>query len=359
MSRLWSTILQDLQPYTAGEQPSDKRYIKLNTNENPYPPSPGAYEAYKNISFDDLRLYPDPQSNDLCRAIAEYHGLSPSQVFAGNGSDEILALVYMAFFKQERPILFPSISYSFYPVYCNLFNVDAVLEPLEEDFSLNLSAYSTDNGGIIFPNPNAPTGKTVSRAGIRRLLRRNTESVVVVDEAYVDFGAPSCVELIDEFPNLLVVQTFSKSRSLAGLRVGYALGHADLITGLRMVKDSFNSYPVDRVASQVCIASLADREYFESCCAKIMATRGRIRAELQKRHFEVIDSAANFIFVKPPTVPAETLYRKLKDAGILVRYFGRKPLLGDYCRISIGTDDDMNALLSAIDTILMNEETQK
>ncbi|WP_034636537.1 histidinol-phosphate transaminase [Chitinivibrio alkaliphilus] len=349
----WSDTIQGLEPYQAGEQPQDKAYVKLNTNENPYGPSPRAQEVLRQIPFSDLRLYPDPESLKLRQSIATYYGRSVEEVFVGNGSDEILAFVYMAFFQGKRPIRIPSITYSFYPVYCNMFNVDAVLEPLEDDFTLNLDSYSTDNGGIIFPNPNAPTGRAVPLEEIRQLLQRNTDSVVVVDEAYADFGAESAVDLVEEFPNLLVVQTFSKSRSLAGLRVGFAIGNADLIAGLSTVKDSFNSYPVDRISLEVCAAAMDDHDYFVECCEKIKATRERVSQQLSSWGFSVLPSQANFIFVKPPApITAEKMYLQLKEKGVLVRYFHNKPGIKEFCRISIGSDAEMDIFMEKMSSIL-------
>ncbi|MGM0443355.1 MAG: histidinol-phosphate transaminase [Fibrobacterota bacterium] len=354
MSIFWSETLRDLEPYKAGEQPTDKRYIKLNTNENPYPPSPAALQAYKNHDARDLRLYPDPESRKLRESIACYYRLSPENVFIGNGSDEVLALIYIAFFQGKKPIMFPSISYSFYPVYCDIFNVDATLEPLDEDFLIHLEDYGSDNGGVLFPNPNAPTGRAVSRKEIEDLLQRNQDSLVVVDEAYVDFGAETAVPLIESYNNLLVVQTFSKSRSLAGIRVGFAMGHPDLIEGLTMVKNSFNSYPVDRIAVDVCTAAMEDDAYFRECRDKIVATRERTAEKLRKIGFTVLPSCANFLFIKPAVINAQTLYERLKEEGILIRYFGNKPGISEYCRVSIGSDSEMDAFTDAV-TALVKE----
>lgn len=352
MSKFWSDKLLSLEPYKAGEQPKDQKYVKLNTNENPYPPSPKAVEAIKHLDTDLLRLYPDPESTKLKEAIADFYDLKNSKVFIANGSDELLALVYLAFFKQKYPILFPNISYSFYPVYCDLFDIDATLEPLNENFEIELENYTTENGGIIFANPNAPTGKFIEVDRIEALLKRNTESVVVVDEAYVDFGGESCIPLTEKYPNLLVVHTFSKSRSMAGIRAGYAIGSDELVEGLIMVKNSFNSYPLDKVALETCTASMKDRAYFDETCAKVIKTREWTAVELEKIGFTVIPSVANFLFVKPTGFSAEEWYQNLKKTGVLIRYFGNKPIVGEYCRVTIGTDEEMQIFIDKTKELL-------
>lgn len=347
MSRYWSRIVHELTPYVPGEQPKIANLVKLNTNENPYGPSPRALEAIKNELDDKMRLYPDPGSDKLRKAVADHFGLDLNQVFVGNGSDEVLAHTFHALLKQDKPILFPDITYSFYPVYCSLYEIEYTQVPLAEDFSINVDDYLVDNGGIIFPNPNAPTGKLLSLSDIEKLLQSNTDSVVVVDEAYIDFGGESAVKLIKSYSNLLVTQTTSKSRSLAGLRVGYAMGNADLIEALVRVKDSFNSYPLDRLAIAGATAAFEDFDYFKQTCNKVIGSRELVAAELQTLGFEVIPSAANFIFAAPKCMPAAELADALRQRGIIVRYFN-KPRIDGYLRITIGTDEQNHLLIQAL-----------
>jgi histidinol-phosphate aminotransferase len=351
MNRYWSKQIADLDPYTPGEQPQDQQYIKLNTNENPYPPSPAVAAVLRDFEIDQLRRYPDPESTDLIKSLAAYHGLETSQVFVGNGSDEVLAHAFQAFFRQDYPILFPDISYSFYPVYCKLFQVEYHQPALDQEFCINIQDYASANGGIIIPNPNAPTGITLAPGAIRELLADNPESVVIIDEAYVDYGAESAVLLIPEFPNLLVVQTFSKSRGLAGLRLGYALGQENLIEALQRVKNSFNSYPIDSLTSAVALASIADEDYFQQCRSQVIASRERLSTELQHLGFEVFPSSSNFVFVRHAGTAAEALYLELKSAGILVRYF-KNARINNCLRITVGTDAECDALVSALKKIL-------
>jgi len=351
VSKYWTELVNRLTPYVPGEQRVGANIIKLNTNENPYPPSPQVQTAIANVAGDALRRYPDPNATALCNALAEYHGLASDQVFVGNGSDEILALSFMAFFTGGKPLQYPSISYSFYPVYCDLLAIPQQTIPLNDDFSLNTAGFDNDCCAVIFPNPNAPTARSVALPEIRALLERLPDKVVLIDEAYADFGDQSAVGLINEYPNLLISQTFSKGRSLAGLRLGVALGNSDLIEGLRRVKDSFNSYPVDAVAQAAGIASLADQTYFEQTTNKIIATREQSISALQSRGFNVLPSDANFVFVSHQSKDAAQLFEDLDRTGILVRYWP-KPALADWLRISIGTDDEMTALLNAIDTSL-------
>lgn len=351
MSKFWSERVNRLEPYVPGEQPKIADLIKLNTNENPYPPSPKVADALSAEAIAHLRFYPDPNSQQLKQEIAKLVDLKPEQVFVGNGSDEVLGLAFQAFFKQPGPLLFPDISYSFYPVYCNLFDIEPKKIPLDDQFCIQVADYQQENGGIIFPNPNAPTGIALPLAKIEQLLQANTESVVLVDEAYVDFGAESASSLVDRYPNLLVVQTLSKSRSLAGLRVGFALGQAELIEGLDRVKNSFNSYPIDRLAEAVAIAALQDDNYFQQCCKKVKATRQWFVESLHTLSFETLPSAANFVMAKPTAISAKQLFTALREEKILVRYF-EKPRIGDYLRITIGTDEEMRALEVAIKKIL-------
>lgn len=351
MSQYWSPLVQQLEPYVPGEQPKDQRYIKLNTNECPYPPSPQVLAAMQLELADTLRLYPDPNADLFKAAIANYYGLVSKQVFVGNGSDEVLAHAFQALFKPDQPLLFPDISYSFYPVYANLYRLTVKQIPLTADFSLDLSAYTQPNGGIIFPNPNAPTGSALELAAIEQLLQANSQSVVVVDEAYVDFGAETAIPLIHQYPNLLVVQTLSKSRSLAGLRAGFAVGHPDLIEGLERVKNSFNSYPLDRLAIVGAAAAMQDHAYFAEICQKIITTREATVKGLQALGFQVLPSAANFVFTRPPQGNAEAIYLALKELGILVRHF-KKPRIQEYLRITMGTDMEMQVLLAKLKTLV-------
>jgi len=347
MSRHWSKLVHDLEPYIPGEQPQDQQYVKLNTNENPYPPAPGVARCLAGFDVGDLRRYPDPQSGELIDALAAYHGLDADQVFVGNGSDEVLAHAFQALLKQDRPLLFADITYSFYPVYCALYAIDYRQVPLDEELRIDLEGYRVENGGIVIANPNAPSGIALGLAQIRQLLADNPESAVIVDEAYVDFGADSALALLDEFDNLLVVRSFSKSRSLAGLRLGYALAQPGLIEGLQRVKNSFNSYPIDRLACRLGVASIADEDYFRDTVARVIATRERLGEALRGLGFHVFPSSANFIFARPPGGDAGELYRELKAAGILVRYFD-KPRIDDCLRISIGSDAECEALLAAV-----------
>lgn len=351
MSKYWTELVKNITPYVPGEQPQNQQFIKLNTNENPYPPSPKVIAAIKNVTDDTLRLYPDPNCNRLRDAIARQFSLTSDQVFVGNGSDEVLAFVYPAFFGSGEPILFPDITYSFYPVYSEMFKVPYVTIPVNEDFMIPTEGFKGKNGGIILPNPNAPTARQMPLADIREILTANPEQVVVVDEAYVDFGCDSAVDLIHEFPNLLVVQTLSKSRSLAGLRVGFALGHSDLIEGLNRIKNSINSYTLDRLAIAGAVEALEDTAYFNETRSKIMATRDRIVKDLEDLNFKVVPSAANFIFISHHQLNAADLYQSLREHGILVRYFN-KPRIDNYLRVTIGSDTEMDAFIAALRRII-------
>ena len=349
MSKFWSPRVRELTPYVPGEQPRE-RLIKLNTNENPYPPAPGVGAVLREYRTDHLRLYPDPESRALREALAREFGVEAEQVFVGNGSDEVLALAFQAFFCQEKPLEMPEITYSFYPVYCRLYGVERRALPLTPDHEVELGAFSADSGGAVFANPNAPTGHGHGPAAIEALLGRVTESVVLVDEAYVDFGGESATPLVARFPNLLVTGTFSKSRSLAGLRLGYAVGSRELIEGLNRVKDSFNSYPIDSLASAVAIAALEDREHFEACREKVITTRERTRGRLERLGFEVLPSQTNFVLVSHPEQDAAQLFAGLRERGILVRHFNTEALR-DYLRITIGTDDEMDSLMEALEAV--------
>lgn len=344
MSQYWSQVIRELKPYVPGEQPKENRYIKLNTNENPYPPSPRVIDAIVKAADSSLRRYPDPNCDALKQVIADYFSVNRKSVFVGNGSDEVLALSFISFFKQSLPILFPDISYSFYEVYCSIFEIQNIRVPLTEDFDISLVDYEQPNGGIIFPNPNAPTGKLLSLEKVENLLAQNRETVVIVDEAYIDFGGDTAIQLIGEHPNLLVAQTFSKSRSLAGLRVGVALGSEELIEGLERAKNSFNSYPLDRLAIIGAVEAVKDEAYFQSTCKKVINTRECTTVALSEMGFTIVPSKANFIFVKPAGIQARELYSRLKNENILVRYFD-KPRINDYLRVTIGTDADMQTFI--------------
>lgn len=353
MSRYWSAVARELTPYVPGEQPKLAQLVKLNTNENPYGPGPQVLQALRAEASEDLRLYPDPNSDRLRTAIAEAHGVSSAQVFVGNGSDEVLAHVFLALLKQDAPILFPDITYSFYPVYCRLYQIQYREIPLDEGLAIRVEDYfDQPNGGIIFPNPNAPTGRLLALSDIERLLQANSDSVVVIDEAYIDFGGVSAIALIARYPQLLVVHTLSKSRALAGLRVGYAIGQADLIEALVRVKDSFNSYPLDRFAQAGAAASMRDREWFEASRNKVMASRERLVAGLERLDFEVLPSAANFIFARHPAHDGAALAAALRARGIVVRHFAKPARIQAFLRITVGTDQQCDALLVALREIL-------
>jgi len=352
MSQFWSSIVHQLTPYVPGEQPKLQDLVKLNTNENPYGPSPKVIEALKQEATDALRLYPDPNSDALKSAIAENFNLKTNQVFVGNGSDEVLAHAFQALLKHDKPLLFPDISYSFYPVYCGLYEINFQTVALREDFTINVEDYLMPNGGIIFPNPNAPTGIPLALAEIEKLLQKNTQSVVVIDEAYVDFGTESAVGLINQYPNLLVTHTLSKARSLAGLRVGYALGHPDLIQALTRVKDSFNSYPIDRFASAGAIAAMQDQAYFKETCEKVIRTRTALIDALVGMDFSVLPSGANFIFAKHRQRKGADITRALRENKMIVRHFATPLRISDFVRITIGTDAQNKLLINALKHIL-------
>ena len=353
MSKFWSNFVNSLDPYTPGEQPAINNLTKLNTNENPYGPSPLVLQAMEAAVNGDLRLYPPPNADQLKQTIADYYQLNSDQVFVGNGSDEVLAHVFNGLFRQTQEILFPDISYSFYPVYCGLFSIQYSRVPLADDFSINLDKYSRPNGGIIFPNPNAPTGRLLGLDAIEKLLQSNSESVVVVDEAYVDFADSdaSAVSLINSYSNLLVVQTMSKSRSLAGLRIGYAMGSAELIEGLERIKNSFNSYPLGHVQLAAGVAALNDRDYFEETRQLVINSRQQLSQQLEALGFEVLPSAANFVFARHPDFTGEGLAQSLREKKIIVRHFN-KPRINEFLRITVGTDEQNQLLLESLKVIL-------
>lgn len=347
MSKFWSSLVSQLKPYVPGEQPKMERLVKLNTNENPYGPSPRVLEAIRAQLDERLRLYPDPESEQLRSVIATCYGVSPEQVFVGNGSDEVLAHIFQGLLKQDRPILFPDITYSFYPVYCGLYGVESQLVPLTGDFEIDPQDYLVPNGGIIFPNPNAPTGRALPLVEVERIVAGNPDSVVVVDEAYVDFGAESAVTLVDRYPNLLVSQTLSKARSLAGLRVGLAIGHRDLVEALNRVKNSFNSYPLDRLAQAGAVAAFEDEAWFNETRQRVMDERARVTLAMTAMGFEVLPSSANFIFVRHASQKGADLALRLRERGIIVRHFD-KPRIDDFLRITIGTAEQNDELLQAL-----------
>ncbi|GKT11692.1 MAG: histidinol-phosphate aminotransferase [Thiomicrorhabdus sp.] len=353
MSQFWSQIVHTLTPYVPGEQPKVDNLIKLNTNENPYPPSPKVIAAIQAQNGESLKLYPDPSAEVLKETIADYYQLNTNQVFVGNGSDEVLAHTFQALLKHDKPLLFPDITYSFYPVYCGLFQVDYETIPLTEHFEIDINDYHQNAGAIIFPNPNAPTGRLLTLDTIENLLKQHPNQVVVVDEAYIDFGGETAVSLVKQYNNLLVIQTLSKSRSLAGIRVGLALGHPDLIDALERVKNSFNSYPLDRLAIYAAKAAFEDDAYFKESCQKIINTRDQLTQTLAQLGFNVIPSAANFIFTSHTTMPAEQIAAALREKSIIVRYFN-KPRINQYLRITIGTDLENQQLCDALTIIINN-----
>lgn len=347
----WQDKLRQVEPYVAGEQPKIVNMIKLNTNENPYGPSPKVKDVLASIDTDKLRLYPNSDAVDLRKALANYYGLDEEQVFLGNGSDEVLALTFLTFFNGQEPVLFPDVTYSFYPVYCDLYQMDYQLIKLDDDFKINVDDFNQPNSGIIFPNPNAPTGLLVDLDFIETVLKNNPDSIVVVDEAYIDFGGTSCVPLINKYDNLVVTQTYSKSRSLAGIRLGIALGSKEAIKHLYDVKNSFNSYPIDYIAQQVGLASILDDQDTKTKCAKVIKTREMTKARLKELGFIVPDSYANFVFVRHPDIDGQKLFEALREVGIIVRHWN-KDRIDQYLRISIGTDEEMGAMFDFLEEYL-------
>ena len=355
MSKFWSRAVHELTPYTPGEQPQGVGIVKLNTNEHPSGPSPRAVAAIQAALNDSLRLYPDPNAQALKNALAQRFELTPSQVFVGNGSDEVLAHVFLGLLKQDKPLWLPDITYSFYPVYCGLYGIEYKKIPLADDLSIPTNDFLPDGddcaGAIILANPNAPTGRLLALADIERLIAGNPNAVVVIDEAYIDFGGESAASLIPKYPNLLVVHTFSKSRALAGLRVGYALGDSTLIEGLERVKNSFNSYPLDRLAIAGAVASVEDESHFQRACQQVIHTRERLSQSLSEMGFDVLPSAANFLFAKHPKHEGAALAEALRERAILVRHFDH-PRIRDYLRITIGTENQTAQLVQALQNIL-------
>lgn len=351
MNTLWSQLARDLSPYVPGEQPRIADLVKLNTNESPFGPSPLAIEAMRAAAADTLRLYPDPEATELRKALAAHHGVKPEQVFVGNGSDEVLAHAFVALLKQPRPLLYPDITYSFYPVWARLFGLACETVPLDGEMRLRIEDYRRAAGSIVIANPNAPTGIALSRAQIAQLLEEHADIPVLMDEAYVDFGAESAVPLVADHPNLLVVQTMSKSRALAGLRVGYAIGDAGLIEALTRVKDSFNSYPLGRIALAGATASVRDDAWFRESCAKVVAARETMTRELVRLGLVVLPSSANFVFARHPERDGAAFAAALRERAVLVRHFN-KPRTAPYMRITVGSADDIRRLVAAVADIL-------
>lgn len=350
--REWEKAVRKVVPYVPGEQPKKEKMIKLNTNENPYPPAPGVAEAIQNLDVTRLRLYPDPKVEKLVHAIAEYYGLQDNQVFVGVGSDDVLAMIFMTFFNSSTPIVFPDITYSFYDVWADMLRIPYEQIPLDENFGIIPSAYKRANGGVIFPNPNAPTGELLSLSAVEEILLANPDVIVVVDEAYIDFGGVSARPLIDRYENLIVVQTFSKSRSLAGSRIGFAMANPTLIKYLNDVKYSFNSYTMDTITIEAGTASIRDRGYFEETRKKIIATREWTKKELKRLGFAFGDSKSNFIFASHEKVQAEDIMKELREHDIYVRHFTKPSRIRNYLRISIGTDEEMQTLIDCLEQFL-------
>ena len=357
MSKFWNDKIKEIEPYVPGEQPKDKKYIKLNTNENPYSPSKKVIEKIKSMNLEDLKLYPDPDVSELRKVIAEYFSqkiderITKEQIFVGNGSDEVLALIFMTFFNKGDKVYYPDITYSFYPVYADLFDLKEVRIPLNENFEIEIDKYFGVDGHIIITNPNAPTSMAYKLKEIEEIVKKNPNQLVVVDEAYVDFGAESAVKLVNKYDNVLVVQTFSKSRSFAGMRLGYAIGSENIIEGLNRLKFSFNSYTIDRISIEAGIESFKDDDYFVKINAKIIETREKTVKKLKELEFKVLNSSANFIFISHNKVFAGDLYKQLKDNGILVRYFA-KDRIDNYLRVTIGTDEEMEIFIEKLEKFL-------
>lgn len=347
MNDLWKKNLRDIEPYVPGEQSKDRDIVKINANENPYPPSPKAVEALKNFDTDRLRFYPQANATALKQAIAEYYKVKTENVFVGNGSDDVLALAFQAFFNGDKPIAYPDITYSFYPVWCRLLGIEYINYPLDENFRINVDDYKEENGGVVIPNPNAPTSIGEGREFVERLIEYNRDSVVIIDEAYCDFGGVSSVPLISKYENLIVTGTFSKSRSLAGMRIGFAIGSKTLIDTLEAVKNSYNSYTVDALSIAMGIEAMKDVEYFNETISKIITTRTRVTEELRLLGFEVLDSQTNFIMATHEGYNMKEMFEYLKENKIFIRYFNQ-PRINKYVRITIGTDEEMDKFLNGV-----------
>lgn len=354
MSREWTKNLRNIEPYVPGEQSKDKDIVKINANENPYPPSPKAAEVLKSFDTNKLRFYPSANSTKLKEAIAKYYKVDVSNVFVGNGSDDVLAVAFQSFFNSEKPIVYPDLTYSFYPVWCSLFGIKYKNYPVGDDFRINPEDYKEKNGGVVIPNPNAPTSLGEGLDFVEKILDYNQDSVVIIDEAYVDFGGTSSVPLIDKYENLLVTGTFSKSRSLAGLRIGFAIGSKALIDVMEAVKNSYNSYTVDSLSIEMGAASIEDDEYFKSTCKKVIKTRERVTLELEKLGFDVLDSQTNFIFVTHNKHNMKSLFEYLKTQKVFIRYFSL-PRIENYVRITIGTNEEMDIFLEKTKEFILND----
>lgn len=354
MNKFLSNKAKSIEPYTPGEHPKDKNYIKLNTNESPYPPSPNVKKALIESNFDDLRLYPDPNVSDLKKEIAELYNVNTNNIFIGNGSDEILAFSFMAFFNKGDKVYYPNITYSFYSVYSSLFDLNEVKIPLKDDFSIDINDYKNLDAGIFIANPNAPTGLMLTLSQIEEIIINNRNNIVIVDEAYIDFAeTESAYKLVNKYDNLLVIQTFSKSRALAGIRLGFAIGNENLIQGLKNIKYSFNSYTINRLSIIAGIEAIKDKDYFKDTVNKVITTREKTKIKLKELGFNVLDSKSNFIFISHKNVFAEDIYVKLRENGILVRYF-KTDLINNYIRVTIGTDEEMNIFVEKIENIIKN-----
>lgn len=354
MSREWTKNLRNIEPYVPGEQSKDKDIVKINANENPYPPSPKAAEVLKNFDTNKLRFYPSANSTKLKEAIAKYYKVDVSNVFVGNGSDDVLAVAFQSFFNSEKPIVYPDLTYSFYPVWCSLFGIKYKNYPVGDDFRINPEDYKEKNGGVVIPNPNAPTSLGEGLDFVEKILNYNQDSVVIIDEAYVDFGGTSSIPLIDKYENLLVTGTFSKSRSLAGLRIGFAIGSKALIDVMEAVKNSYNSYTVDSLSIEMGAASTEDDEYFKSTCKKVIKTRERVTLELEKLGFDVLDSQTNFIFATHNKHNMKSLFEYLKTQKVFIRYFSL-PRIENYVRITIGTNEEMDIFLEKTKEFILND----
>lgn len=354
MSREWTKNLRNIEPYVPGEQSKDKDIVKINANENPYPPSPKAAEVLKSFDTNKLRFYPSANSTKLKEAIAKYYKVDVSNVFVGNGSDDVLAVAFQSFFNSEKPIVYPDLTYSFYPVWCSLFGIKYKNYPVGDDFRINPEDYKEKNGGVVIPNPNAPTSLGEGLDFVKKILNYNQDSVVIIDEAYVDFGGTSSIPLIDKYENLLVTGTFSKSRSLAGLRIGFAIGSKALIDVMEAVKNSYNSYTVDSLSIEMGAASIEDDEYFKSTCKKVIKTRERVTLELEKLGFDVLDSQTNFIFATHNKHNMKSLFEYLKTQKVFIRYFSL-PRIENYVRITIGTNEEMDIFLEKTKEFILND----
>lgn len=354
MSREWTKNLRNIEPYVPGEQSKDKDIVKINANENPYPPSPKATEVLKSFDTNKLRFYPSANSTKLKEAIAKYYKVDVSNVFVGNGSDDVLAVAFQSFFNSEKPIVYPDLTYSFYPVWCSLFGIKYKNYPVGDDFRINPEDYKEKNGGVVIPNPNAPTSLGEGLDFVEKILNYNQDSVVIIDEAYVDFGGTSSIPLIDKYENLLVTGTFSKSRSLAGLRIGFAIGSKALIDVMEAVKNSYNSYTVDSLSIEMGAASIEDDEYFKSTCKKVIKTRERVTLELEKLGFDVLDSQTNFIFATHNKHNMKSLFEYLKTQKVFIRYFSL-PRIENYVRITIGTNEEMDIFLEKTKEFILND----